>query len=182
MDLVDLINTRRFLGSEFLIYLWFRVDCRDGLLDVEADDIGRIELIFDDQLTLDAYVAETQRNDLRGGAPAYSEEAVTALRQGKRPTKAKLCVIREGREWTFTFKAETFQLTSVKAPALLTKETVEQFYERMYLLEELEDVLHALYREFLHVRLTETWEERFVGAIQEWIASDEDPVPEDFPV
>lgn len=181
MDLVDLINTRRFLGSEFLIYLWFRVDCFDGLLDVEADDLGRIELIFDDQLTLDAYVAETQRSDLRGGAPAYSREAVTALRQGKRPTRAKLCIIREGREWMFRFKAETFQLTSVKTPALLTKETVEQFYERMYLLEELEDILHALYREFLEVRLGDEWEDRFVGAIQEWIASDEDPVPTDFP-
>jgi hypothetical protein len=179
MDLVDLINSRRFLGSEFLIYLWFRVDCYDGLLDVE--DIGRIELIFDDQLTLDAYVAETQRNDLRGGAPAYSLEAVTALRQGKRPTKAKLCILREGREWTFTFKAETFQLTSVKIPALLTKETVEQFYERMYLLEELEDILHALYREFLEVRLGDMWEERFTSAMKAWIDAEEDPVPEDFP-
>lgn len=179
MDLVDLINTRTFLGSEFLTWLWFRVDCQDGLLDVEG--VGRIEVIFDDQLTLDAYVAETQRSDLRGGAPAYSVEAVTALRQGKRPTKAKLRIIKEGREWAFSFKAETFDLTGLKIPALLTQETDEQFYERMYLIEEVEEIMHALYQEFLAVRLSEQWGERFVGAMKDWLQSDEDPDPDLYP-
>ena len=178
MDLIDLINSRRFLGSEFLTWLWFRVDCYDGLLDV--DDIGRIELIFDDQMTLDAYLAETQRNDLRGGAPAYSPEAITALRQGKRPIKAKLRVIREGREWAFSFKAETFDLATIKLPALLTDEADEQFWERMYLVEELESIVHALYAEFLKVRLAEDWT-KFVGAMQAWIEGDNDPTPDDFP-
>ncbi len=179
MDLIDLINSRRFLGSEFLTWLWFKVDCHDGLLDVK--DIGRVELIFDDQMTLDAYLAETQRNDLRGGAPAYSPEALTALRQGKRPIKAKLRVIREGREWSFAFKAETFDLGAIKIPALLTDETDEQFWERMYLVEELEGVVHGLYREFLSVRLSNDWSERFVGAMQAWIESDLDPTPDDYP-
>lgn len=173
MDLIDLINSRRFVGSEFLTWLWFRVDCHDGLLDIE--DVGRIEVIFDDQLTLDAYMAETQRNDLRGGSPAYSMEAVTALRHGKRPTKAKLRFIREGREWAFTFKAETFDIASLKIPALLTQEEDDQFYERMYLIEEVEEILHALYKEFLRLRLADDWEERFVGAMKSWIESDEDP-------
>lgn len=182
MDLIDLINSRRFLGSEFLTWLWYRVDCFDGLLDVEGiGELNRVEVIFDDQLTLDAYVAETQRNDLKGGAPAYSPEALTALRQGKRPIKAKLRVIKEGREWAFTFKAETFDLASVKVPALLTKEVAEQFYERMYLLEELEEIMHALYRDFLAARLGDKWENQFVGAMQSWIEMEEDPTPDDYP-
>lgn len=179
MDLVDLIQSRQFLGSEFLTWLWFKVDCHDGLLDVH--DLGRVEVIFDDQLTLDAYLAETQRNDLRGGAPAYSPEAITALRQGKRPIKAKLRVIREGREWAFVFKAETFDLGAIKLPALLTEESDEQFWERMYLVEEVEGIMHALYREFLQIRLAETWGERFVGAMREWIESEDDPTPDDYP-
>ena len=179
MDLIDLINSRQFLGSEFLTWLWFRVDCYDGLLDVDA--IGRVELIFDDQLTLDAYLAETQRNDLRGGAPAYSPEALTALRQGKRPIKAKLRLIREGREWAFVFKAETFDLGTIKLPALLTEEADEQFWERMYLVEELESIVHALYAEFLRVRLSDDWADRFVGAMQSWIASEHDPTPDEYP-
>lgn len=179
MDLVDLINSRTFLGSEFLTWLWFRVDCQDGLLNVAG--VGTVEVVFDDQMTLDAYVAETQRSDLRGGAPAYSMEAATALRQAKRPTKAKLRVIKEGREWTFTFKAETLDLASIKIPALLTQEADDQFFERMYLIEEVEEIMHSLYREFLELRLSDTWEQRFTAAMSEWIASDEDPVPEQYP-
>lgn len=179
MDLVDLIESRQFLGSEFLMWLWFRVDCFDGLLDVGEQ--GKVEVVFDDQLTLDAYLAETQRNVLRGGAPAYSMEALTALRHGKRATRAKLRLLKEGREWAFTFKAETADITGVKLPALLTQETDEQFYERMYLVEELEAVITELYRQFLEVRLSADWGARFLGAMKGWIESDEDPRPEDYP-
>ncbi len=179
MDLIDLIQSRTFVGSEFLQWLWFRVDCHDGLLDV--DGVGRIEVIFDDQLTLEAYMAETQRNELRGGSPAYSREALTAMREGKRPTKAKLRIIKEGREWAFTFKAETFDIASLKIPALLTQEADEQFYERMYLIEEVEEVLHAIYKEFLKERLSDSWNQRFIGAMKEWIASDEDPDSDLYP-
>ena len=45
MDLIDLINTRRFLGAEFLMWLWFKADCYDGIMDV--GDHGKIEVIFD---------------------------------------------------------------------------------------------------------------------------------------
>ena len=53
MDLIDLINTRRFLGPEFLMWLWFKTDCMDGLMDVENH--GKLEVVFDDALTLEAY-------------------------------------------------------------------------------------------------------------------------------
>lgn len=179
MDLIDLINSRRFLGSEFLMWLWFKSECFDGLFDVEEHD--RVEVVYDDRMTLEAYLAETERNMFRGGAPAYSPEARVALREGKRVERAKLRIIKEGREWTFNIKAESLDLTSVKIPALLSREEDEQFYERMYLIEELESILDALYAEFLDVRLTYAWGEVMVPAMREWIASDALMQPEDYP-
>ena len=160
MDLVDLINSRRFLGSEFLMWLWFKSECYDGMFDIPNHD--RVEVVYDDRLTLEAYLAETERNMFRGGAPAYSPEPRVALREGKRVQRAKLRVIKEGREWTFNIKAESLDLTSVKIPSLLSREEEEQFYERMYLVEELEEILDELFREFLEVRLTYAWEEVMV--------------------
>jgi hypothetical protein len=179
MDLVDLINSRRFLGSEFLMWLWFKSECYDGMFDVPNHD--RVEVVYDDRMTLEAYLAETERNMFRGGAPAYSPEARVALREGKRVQRAKLRVIKEGREWTFNIKAESLDLTSVKIPSLLSREEEEQFYERMYLVEELEEILDELYREFLGIRLTYAWEEVMVPAMREWIASDEFMSPDDYP-
>lgn len=179
MDLVDLINSRRFLGSEFLMWLWFKSECYDGMFDIPNHD--RVEVVYDDRMTLEAYLAETERNMFRGGAPAYSPEARVALREGKRVQRAKLRVIKEGREWTFNIKAESLDLTSVKLPSLLSREEEEQFYERMYLVEELEQILDELFREFLNVRLTYAWEEVMVPAMREWIASDDFMKPEDYP-
>lgn len=179
MDLIDLINSRSFLGSELLMWLWFKAECFDGVFDMQSGD--RVELSFDDQLTLEAYMAETERNSFRGGAPAFSPEAKTALREGKRVQSAKLCVIKEGREWAFRVKAETLGLSGVKIPSLLSKEENEQFYERMYLLDELEEILDALYREFLEIRLSTAWQEVMLPAMQAWIKSDELMTPTSYP-
>lgn len=179
MDLVDLINSRAFLGSEFLMWLWFKSECYDGLFDLEKHD--RVEVVFDDRLTLEAYMAETERNMIKGGSPAYSREAKTALREGKRVQSAKLRVVKEGREWTFRMKAESMDLTSVKIPSLLSKEEEEQFYERMYLIEELEEILEELYREFLDIRLSEAWEEEMMPAIRHWVHSEDLMNPDNYP-
>lgn len=180
MDLIDLINSRAFVGSEFLMWLWFKAECFDGLF--ELAEHGRVELAFDDQLTLEAYIAETERNIFRGGAPAFSPEAKTALREGKRVQAAKLRVIKEGREWSFRVKAETLDLSGVKIPSLLSKEEDEQFYERMYLLDELEEILDALYAEFIAIRLSDAWLDVMLPAMQRWVQSDELLTPDDYPL
>lgn len=179
MDLIDLINSRAFLGSEFLMWLWFKAECFDGLFDIPNHD--RVEVSFDDQLTLEAYLAETERNMFRGGAPAYSPEAKTALQEGKRVQAAKLRIVKEGREWTFKIKAESLGLTSVKIPSLLSKEEEEQFYERMYLVEELEEILDELYKEFLGIRLSDAWNTTMLPAIQEWVHTEELLNPDHYP-
>ena len=180
MNLADLIETRRFLGSEFMMWLWFKSETHDGLMDVTGH--GPVEVVYDDRLVLEAYLAETERNTLKGGAPAYSPEAKVALRHGKRVSRAKLQVVKEGREWSFTFKAEGMDYTSVKIPSVLSKREDEKFYERMYLLEELEEIMDALYREFLAIRVDETrWDEQMVPAMREWIDTDGPVDPELYP-
>lgn len=181
MDLLDLIESRRFLGSEFLMWLWFKSECFDGLLELGGNE-GRLEVIFDDALVLEAYLAETERNTFTGGAPAHSPEAKTALRQGKRASRAKIRVIRDGREWVFTIKAETLDLASIKIPAVLSREEDDKFYERMYLVEEIEDIVAALYRQFLVLRVNAAWPEQILPAIQAWILSDDHVTPDHYPV
>ena len=172
MNLADLIETRRFLGSEFMMWLWFKSETHDGLMEVEEH--GPVEVVYDDRLVLEAYLAETERNTLKGGSPAYSPEAKVALQHGKRVSRAKLRIVKDGREWTFTFKAEGMDYTSIKIPSVLSKREDEKFYERMYLVEELEDIMDRLYAEFLSIRLHEQWHDAMVPAMKEWVATDED--------
>lgn len=172
MNLADLIETRRFLGNEFMMWLWFKSETHDGLMELEEH--GPVEVVYDDRLVLEAYLAETERNTLKGGSPAYSPEAKVALQHGKRVSRAKLRVVKDGREWTFTFKSEGMDYTSVKIPSVLSKKQEEKFYERMYLLEELEEIMDALYEEFMTIRLSEGWDKQMVPAMKKWIETDGD--------
>jgi hypothetical protein len=179
MDLVDLIETKRFLGSEFLMWLWFKTETHDGLMDL--GEHGAVEVVFDDSLVLEAYLAETERNTFKGGAPAYSPEAKVALQQGKRVARAKLSVLKDGREWTFTLKAEGMDFSSIKIPAVLSRQEDEKFYERMYLVDEVEDIVDALYAEFLAIRFSDDWSDRMVPAMRQWVATDDAVSPDLYP-
>ncbi|MBA2663379.1 MAG: hypothetical protein H0U74_13915 [Bradymonadaceae bacterium] len=180
MDLIDLIDSRRFLGSEFLMWLWFKSECFDGLFEL-GEEKKKLEVVLDDAMTLEAYLAETERNTFKGGAPAYSPEAKVALRQGKRLAKAKMRIIEEGREWVFNIKSETLDLSSINIPAVLSREEDEKFFERMFLVEEIENIVAALYAEFLGIRLTSAWPDAMLPAMQAWIASDEPAAPNTYP-
>lgn len=179
MNIAELIDSRRFLGSEFLMWLWFKSECYDGLFEVAKH--GQIEVIFDDRLTMESYLAETERNVLKGGSPAFSAEAKTALREGKRPTQARLRILKEGREWKFKFKAEDFDISTLKIPALLTERDDEKLYERMELVEEVERILDRLYNEFLVLRTSVAWEEIMVPKLNDWIFDDDAAEPQDYP-
>lgn len=167
MDLIDLMETTRFLGEEFLTWIWFRSELQDGHFQLGEDD--RLEIFFDDQLTLETYRAEAERHRLSGGAPSFSPEAKQALRQGKRVTKAKLRLGKEGREWVVTVNAQTLGLSGMKIPAVLSKQDDDRFFERMYLIEEAENALRMLYRNFLEIRLDRTQWPAELSRIRQWV-------------
>jgi hypothetical protein len=154
MDLFDVIEYKRFLVSEFLLWLWFRAERDGGFFDL--GELGEVAVVFDDQLVLEALLAETEQSRLSGGAPTDSPEARTALRAGKRVAKAKLRVRRDEREFVFIVNAGDFALSSVKVPAVL-KNDDERLLERLTLLDELGDLWNGLYRAVLTQRLGSAW-------------------------
>jgi hypothetical protein len=165
MDLLDRIEGLRFVGREFLLWLWFQSELFETELRPSGDE--PVSLWLEAQLTLSF---EKEESRLRGAVPASSPEAKQALRQGKLPKEARLRVIRQAREFTFVLKAEALALGTLKVPSELKKgdEKHEIFYERMMLLEELEQSLEALYADFTTLRLSEAWERELVPQMRAW--------------
>ena len=164
MDLVDLIEKRRFVGREFLVWLWFESELFEGQLDIKG--VGPCQLTLESQITL---VQEKEQSQLKGATPSANPEAREALRQGKTPTRAKARMGFAEFEYTFVFAADSMAISAVKIPAVVKKdEGDEQFYERMYLIEELESRLGALYAEFLALRLSKAWASDVAPAIRAW--------------
>jgi recombination associated protein RdgC len=172
MDLVDRIETTRFLGGEFVLWLWFSRDITEG--EIHIPNLGNIDVSFQAQLMLADPLADQERVTIRGVDPFGSPEADQALRRGKLPRKLGLRLIFEQSEWALTLDTATLGLSSVKLPALLSQGEEEYFFERMRLFEQLHDLLQSLYGHFLLVRLSPVWEAELAPAMARWVSGELD--------
>jgi len=170
MDLVDLIEGRRFLGNEFLVWLWFESEKNDGNFDV--DPIGPFALWFENTITLESTAVQVEQSKLKGAAPSSTQEAREALRHGKLPTQARIRIEQGPHQYACMITAASLGLSSVTIPALLKDDAQEKFYERMYLIEQLEKYLGSLYTEFLELRLSPSWEQELMPQISKWVWDD----------
>ena len=167
MDLVDRIETTRFLGGEFVLWLWFSRDVLDGLIEIPGR--GTVEVALESALTLVDPLAEKERVGIRGFDPLGSLEAEHALLRGKLPRKVALRLGFEQNEWIATLDAASFALSGVKLPALLSEGEEEHFHERMRLLEQLHDLVQGLFRFFLSVRLSPQWPDVLLPEMRRWL-------------
>lgn len=167
MDLVDRVETTRFLGGEFVLWLWFSQDALDGMLKVPG--LGALEVTLGSQLLLGDPLAPEESVHVRGKDPCGSSEAERALQQGKLPRRVGLRLTFEQNDWTLTLDASTLGVSSVKLPALLSEGEEEHFYERMRLFEQMHDLVRALYARFLAVRLSPAWEAEVAPAMARWL-------------
>jgi hypothetical protein len=166
-DLVKLVEGNKFVGQEFLVWLWFETELFEGTLELR--DGSQCELWLENHLTL---ARDKELASLKGQAPSANAEAHEALRQGKLPTRACVRVLRNELEYGFVLTADDLALSSVKIPAQLKQEKEEQFYERMYLLEELENMIEGLFADFLLLRLGKAWDASVLPAVRLWVKED----------
>ncbi len=164
-DLAALVELNRFVGREFLLWLWFESELYET--NLQPTGARAMSLWMESHLTLSA---EGEEARIKQQNPGLAPEAKQGLRQGKLPTVAKLRAVVDEHEFEWTMKADDLSISGLKVPAQLkAKEDVhEALYERLMLSGELQTQLTALYRDFLSLRLHATWEEVVVPQISRW--------------
>ena len=176
MDLIEKINRTAFLGSEFLTYLWFMSETSESHYRIDEDS-DPFDIFFDDRLTVGGAQVNAQENLFRGGHPTSSLEAHAALRLGKLATEARVRLVRGAQEWAFVLKAADLAISALQVPAVLSKNDEDRFYERMYLVEELEKMLNHIYRDFLKAKLSDDWGTQLLPEIRAWVGKAQVPAP-----
>ena len=167
VELGERIEATRFLGREFLVFLWWLSELGEGTVDVRGH--GELSLHLDATLVLERQAEGVESCRLRGLAPSSGKEAKEALRDGKMPTKAHVVLAKAEQTYSFTFSADTLATSGVRIPQLLTEVEDEAFFERMQLIEELEAMLEALFEEFLRLRISTEFEASLAPAIRRWV-------------
>ncbi|MEW5723684.1 MAG: hypothetical protein AB1896_11295 [Thermodesulfobacteriota bacterium] len=178
MDLLDLKQEKRFLGLEFLTWVWYQSEVNSGLIELEG--LGTVELWFENRLVLEAGSGNARQTVTLQGKDLELAEARTALLEGKKVSQARLRIAAESREWRVTLKAEGLELGSVKAPKTLDADEEEaesaagRLLDRIAVMQELTRILDLLYARFLAVRLTNLWEKNELPRLRHWLKRDED--------
>lgn len=150
MKPMELIEQGRFLGSEFLLWLWMRGLSREGSSGVEGDGSA---CFLDDAIQFVGDQGDVKQVSLKKGNPAESIEAFEGLRRGMQPASAKFRILAGDLEWVFTLNAATLEVSSLKMPKSSSKDPQGILQDRLFLLEELFGHLGRRYASFIQTRL-----------------------------
>ena len=150
-------------GREFLTWLWFKSEERNGRITLEGQE--EIGLALVRRLILASGEGDYAETVYCQGQHALLLEGKEALRQGKKIREARLSLEIDSMEWEFTFKADLFQFQSMKMPApseefdeTSSLEEEGRLLERIFLLEKAIETMDRLFTFFLGVRLSTAWE------------------------
>ncbi len=174
MDLVDLIAEKRYLGQEFLTWLWWKSEERGGLVALPEE--GDIVVVFEKHMLLEFGEGESNEKLICKGLQTELQEARTGLVMGKKLEQARIQLVQNDYEWNFTLAAALMEFRNVKLPKTADSEDPNDheeregmLLERIYLFEELVRVVLALFKVFLKLRVSGAWQEELKN-VRAWVA------------
>lgn len=175
MDLVDLIAEKRFLGQEFLTWLWWKSEERGG--SVALGDDGDITVVFEKHMLLESGEGDSSEKIICTGLQAELQEARTGLQMGKKLEQARIVIGHNNYEYSLTLAGSLMEFRNVRLPKTEAadgekgdnpEEIEGMILERIYLIEELTRLVTELFRIFLEIRVAEQWREE-LQKIRHWV-------------
>ncbi|MCK5069651.1 MAG: hypothetical protein KAR01_03885 [Desulfocapsa sp.] len=174
MDLVDLIAEKRFLGQEFLTWLWWKSEERGGVVALPEE--GDVVVVFEKHMLLEYGEGDSNESLICRGLQTELREARTGLVMGKKLEQARIQLVFNDYEWNFTMAAALMEFRNVKLPKTGAEsgndnnpeEREGMILERIHLFEELIRIFLALFRIFLEVRVSAEWREE-LQKVREWV-------------
>ncbi len=171
LDIAVAYNRYKFVGYEFLTWLWFIVEKRADIIEELDTDPVSIELG-------NRIVLENRNNDrietiTIKGDDAGLEEGFLALAKGAVVIELNMIYHSGDHKWTFTIKGESLNICNLKPPDTGKIETTEDVegavLEKVYLYEKAFKIIDALYRRYIKLRVSSNWHKESVPLIKKWI-------------
>lgn len=173
LDIAVAYSRYRFLGNEFLTWLWFTMETDQARLrqyhpDLESLHVGS------------RMVLENKQNGVKEtitikGDEADMEEGLVALRKGGVVTEMHLAYRSGAQQWQFSLKGESLNISDLKLPETGAQEAPEDLegivIERVHLAETVISLVNALFASFVKQRISAAWPNDCVPRIRKWVSS-----------
>jgi len=173
IDVSVAYNRYKFLGHEFLTWLWFIMDSDQASIIKTENDI--VSLNMDNRIVIENSLNNRVENIRIKGDDASLEEAKLSLQKGGVVTELNFSLKVGDHEWKFNIKGESLNISSLKPPEtgqITKKEDVEgAVLEKIYLYEKVVSLVQKLYTRFISMRVSSEWDKETVPCIKKWIKS-----------
>lgn len=171
LDVAIAYNRYKFIGNEFLTWLWFTIDTDQHFFQKVDDAIT--SLYLGNRIVLENSVNDTSEIITIKGDDAGLEEGLLSLRKGALVIEMNLSYKTENQEWKFTLKGESLSFSGLKVPEtgpVETKPDIEgMLLEKAYLYEKAIALVNRLFHFFLQLRSSLAWNQKTVPDIKRWI-------------
>jgi hypothetical protein len=158
--------SRDFLGNEYLLWLWFKLETEGD--DIALSDDTEVTVMLANSLVLECPRAQTGKESITHEGPSRLPEARRAIQGGKLPRKAGLIVVRHDMQYELTLHAETLAVGSARLPAPEASEERARLEERVTQIRHLVETLDLLYDAFGQKRASDDWSKE-LARMQKWL-------------
>jgi len=159
LDIAVAYNRYTFLGNEFLTWIWFLIEKDQDTLRQCAQD--PLELSVGNRMVLVNRWANGMETVTIKGDAAGLEEGLLALSKGAWVTELNLVFKSGALQWQFSIKGESLNFSSLKLPETGNAEQMDDMegliLDKLYLYEKPFQLIDALFRKFVALRLSGTW-------------------------
>ncbi len=159
-----------FIGQDFLIWLWYCTETNQNSITTRDENIATIYL--GDKLVL--VDPDEGREKVVCNTPSHKlDEAKTGLKTGKRLQEAQWLISVADREYYFVLDTSLWVIKNLKTPSQVSKRYDDdpdgRFFEKMFFIEEVREILRLFYKKFLMERFSGSWETETGAAILDWM-------------
>lgn len=170
IDVSVAYNRYKFLGYEFLTWLWFAIDNNSDVFDEDQ------QLEIGNRIVLEKNHGKNRVENITiKGDDAGLEEGGLSLKKGAVVTEINLVYKKDEKSWQFTIKGESMHITNLKTPEygpLESEEDIEgTVLLKISLIEEIVEFIEKLFAKFVKQRTSEKWGEKSLPLINKWINS-----------
>jgi hypothetical protein len=171
IDIATAYNKYKFLGYEFLTWLWFVMENEPEPVAVPEQIIGSAQIgnrIILENPQLD----RTERITAKGDSTNF-DTGMLSLQQGALVTEMSLLLKGDGHEWQLVIKGENLSISNLKtpptAPVELAEDVESAVLEKAFLLEHALAWIDQRFQRFIKQRIALAWEQRTMPDIRKWI-------------
>ena len=171
LDVAVAYKRFKFLGDEFLTWLWFVIDQDSSILKKMDPELTSLEI--GNRIVLKKRNKKAAERITIKGEDADLDEAMLALKKGALVAEFNLIYRSAQQKWQFTLKGESLNLSSLKTPQIAPPESQDDLeaavLEKIFLYDKILQFLEKLYKYFIKLRISNKWEGREIALIKKWI-------------